>query len=320
MPVDIIGTVRKRDWFQTGVYSVDKAFENPAKGRIGVPMSIMELFGPNGVGKTTLSWFLVSEAAKTMHKNIVMLNIEVFDPEMLQTSFEFYQYDGKIYIADGETDEGMFDDAIKMLRKDDYGAYILDSIGAVSPVAELEGEAGAANMGRRARIVNPHFRLLGHLDRGKPFFAIAINHVHPNLGTVGTTTPGGNTPKYLSANRVRVKRDHTYPDGSFTIEGTVIKNRFGVEKRVFWVFVLGGYGVHKGMSALIDCQKIGLLKKPKGGKTWGWADTGEKVPTDGALVKAAKAGETEVFEQFHQALQRSGVVVESSDEEISDDE
>lgn len=319
MPVDIIGDVRKREWVQTGIYSLDKAFENPTKGRIGVPMSIMELYGPNGVGKSTLAWFLASEAAKAIGGNIVMLNIEVFDPEMLQTSFEFYQFNGKIYIADGETDEAMFDDAIKNLRKDDYCTYILDSIGAVSPVAELEGEAGAANMGRRARIVNPHFRLLGHLDRSKRFFALAINHVHSNLGYPGQSTPGGQTPKYLSANRVKVRRDTTYPDGSFTIEGTVVKNRFGVEKRIFWVFVLGGYGVHKGMSAVIDCQKLGLVKKPKGARSWAWVDTGEKVPTDATLVKAARAGETEVFLPFYAALQKSGVVAESPQGEADEE-
>lgn len=322
MPVDILGTFRKRDWFQTGIYSLDRAFENPTKGKIGIPMSIMELFGPTGVGKTTLGWFLASEGAKALGGNIVMLNIEVFDPEMLETAFNFYGYDGKIYIADAETDEGMFDDSIKHLRLPEFRTYMLDSIGAVSPVAELEGESGAANMGRRARIVNPHFRILGHLDRSKPLFVVAINHVQAILGGVGTTTPGGQTPKFLAANRVRVKRKDNYTDGSWVIEGVVVKNRFGLEKRVFWIFVLGGYGVHKGMNSVIDCTQLGLLKKEggKGAKPYKWVDTGEKIPSYTKLIEAARAGDNDIFIPFQEALQKSGMVKEVADEEADPDE
>lgn len=319
MPVDMCGEFRLRRRVLTGIYSLDHAFENPQMGEIGIPMSVMELYGSTGCGKTTLSWFLAAEAAKTCGKFITMMNIEVFDYRYAAQVLDFYGFDGKVYIAGGDTDEKMFDDAEDHLRDKGYASYVMDSVGAISPIAEMEGDSGAANMGRRARLVNAHVRKVAHVDRNKDTLAIFINHVHPNLGTVGSTTPGGKTLQYLSATRIRVKksRENPYKDGSFTIEGTVIKNRFGVEKRLFWVFVLAGIGVHKGLSSVYDCIQLGLLKKDKGARAYKWAATDEKIPAYSALIDAARCGETEVFLPFSAALNEAGV---TAIDEKADDE
>jgi hypothetical protein len=92
-----------------------------------------------------------------------------------------------------------------------------------------------------------------------------INHVHPQMGGMGTTTPGGETLKYLYAGRIKIKRKEEFPDGSYIIEGTIMKNAFGYKGKVFYLFIRAGYGIHHGLTALYDCIVLGLAKRSKQG-------------------------------------------------------
>lgn len=317
---DIIltGNTKPIERFLTGIQTVDLAFGN-AQGKRGVPMQQFELYGPTGCGKTTTAWFLSACATQQYNGNITMTSIEPFDPEQLVTSLKFYGYRGKVYVADGHTDEKTMDDAITSIRKDQrVNAYIFDSIGAVSPIAELEGNAGEANMGRRAKLVAVHARQLNNMIRNgeRQLFALFINHVHQNLGTPGSSTTGGVTVPYLAANRVRLKRKEDLPFSSYSIEGFVVKNRFGWEDTKFWLVVLGGVGVHVGLSNVQGCLSVGLLEKPKSIRSVNRFKGSEEVlPSMRTLIEQALAGEGE-WDVYSKALQ--GVSVSDGEGEETD--
>ena len=120
-----------------------------------------------------------------------------------------------------------------------------------------------------------------------------INHVHANIGSFGTVTPGGVSKNYLSAVIMRVKRKEEFPDQSYVIEGTVRKNRFGYRNRKFYLFVLAEKGIHLGLTAMYDCFLLGLAERGKtikiGDKKFGYLK---------GLVEKAHAGENEIFEPF----------------------
>jgi hypothetical protein len=143
-----------------------------------------------------------------------------------------------------------------------------------------------------------------------------INHVHPNLGGFGTNTPGGETMKYLSAIRIRVKRKEGFKDESYVIEGKVYKNRFGYRDRVFYIVMLSGKGIHLGLSAMYDCF---LLKLAERGKTV--KINGESMGFLKSFFDNAHAGNDTVFEPFLELLEkRGGDITTGTDDEGEESE
>jgi RecA/RadA recombinase len=309
MPVTIVGNHQQTKRIITGLRSFDYAFEN-LKGDIGFPLGTMtELFGPTGCGKSTLTFGLSGILAKQMKTQIALVDFEGFDPDFMVTILENSGFDGKVFYIQDKSDEKTLDGLIDQI-KDECGIGIVDSIGAISPIQEAEGELGEANMGRRAKLVAQLTRkTLNELRKDRYNALFMINHVHPVLGGMGTTTPGGETLKYLTGIRLRVKRKEEFPDQSYVMEGIVVKNRFGYRNRQFYIFMLSGTGIHVGLTAMYDCFILGLAERGKvvkmDGKSHGYLKD---------LVKAAHEGNNEVFQPFIDKVSGASAVVEVEEE------
>lgn len=293
MPVKVVGGSPQTKRILTGLKSFDAAFEN-VRGDIGFPIGTMtEIFGPTGCGKSTLTFGLSGIIAKQLDTNIALADFEGFDPEFMVTILENSDFNGTIYHLQDESDEKVLDKLVTKLG-DDCSIGIIDSIGAISPIAEREGDLGEANMGRRAKLMAQFSRKAINeirTDRNRSIFM--INHVHQNIGGMGTTTPGGETTKYLSAVRMRVKRKEEVYDQSYVIEGTVTKNRFGYRDRKFYIFMLAGTGIHIGLTALYDCFVLGLAERAKVVKI-----NGQSYGRLNNFLVAAHEGKNEVFQPF----------------------
>jgi hypothetical protein len=132
-----------------------------------------------------------------------------------------------------------------------------------------------------------------------------INHEYPRIGGLGSDTPGGQVKKYLASMRVKVKRVYyknkyaEYPDGSYVIEGKVIKNRWGYKDRTFWLFVLAGKGISKGMTAIYDASRLDLLSLDRNQVKVG----DEKFGHIKKFIQQAQEGNEEPFEPFYKLLE-----------------
>ena len=263
MSIKIIGKPSKVNRLTTGFYSLDRAFSNRA-GDIGLPYGIAtEVFGPTGCGKSTLVYGLSGLVANHLGKNIVLADLEGFDPDFLTVVLETTKFSGDVMYISIPNDEETLDELISLLGEEDNAVGILDSVGAISPISELDGSLGEANMGRRAKLMAQFTRKGIHLIRGSSNTIYIVNHIHPNIGFKGITTPGGETLKYLASIRIRVKRKEEFPDGSYTLEGKVIKNRWGYRDGVFYVFMLAGTGLHLGLSAMYDGMIQGIVSRKR---------------------------------------------------------
>ncbi len=165
-------------------------------------------------------------------------------------------------------------------------------------------------MGRRAKLVAQFARSLGANLRVKdrPSIAIIINHVHSVIGGRGHTTAGGESLKFLSASRVMIwsqekflqeEDSGDFPIG-FLVSGKLEKLRFGGPGREFQYYIVPGYGVHAGASAMFDCFNLGLAKRDTtikiDGKSLGY------LKKD--FLNYAYDGKHRKFEPFHELLQK----------------
>lgn len=315
MSVKVVGGSPQTKRIITGLKSFDLAFEN-VRGDIGFPIGTMtEIFGPTGCGKSTLTFGLSGIIARQLDTNIALADFEGFDPEFMVTILENSGYNGTIYHLQDKSDEKVLDKLVTNLAED-CSIGIIDSIGAISPIAEREGDLGEANMGRRAKLMAQFSRKAINeirTDRNRSIFM--INHVHQNIGGMGTTTPGGETTKYLSAVRLRVKRKEEFPDQSYVIEGTIVKNRFGYRDRKFYIFMLAGTGIHLGLSAMYDCFIMELAERGKvvkmDGQSYGYLKD---------LVKAGHEKRNEVFLPFIEKSNKKGMKLVAEEPEVIEEE
>lgn len=274
MKFKITGKVHPIHRVETGLYSFDHAFSN-ASGKIGFPMrGIVEIAGNTGCGKTTFMLSLAGILGKIEKKDIAFADIERYDPDMMESVLDSVHFENSIALIEETSDEDALDQLIKKLNSG-YAIGMFDSIGAISPIAEIQGELGEANMGRRAFLLAQFSRKLLHSYEIEEDFSTVVfmtNHLYPKIGGRGSDSPGGEVLKFIAPIKIRVKRayyqnkEELFPDGSYVLEGKVEKNRFGYENQLFHVVVLGGAGIHYGLTAMYDCIDLKLAKRAKGNK------------------------------------------------------
>jgi RecA/RadA recombinase len=314
MSVNIIGTYPTIPRKRTGLFSFDRAVGH--KGEFGLPLrTVVELYGYPNVGKSSLSYFLSGRIAET--GRIEICDLEMLDRDYLQAAIGHSGFSGDVRIMDitdkdGKpiTHEKMMMAMVGGLYDEGSGSAILDSVGAIQPIAESEGDFGEAFMGKRAKLVAQVSRALSSTLRTKtrPSAAFVINHVHSIIGGRGHSTAGGETLKYIAAVRImltpvatwRLKDDDpTSPLLGFQVKGQIEKLRYGGRGEAFSFFIVPGYGVHQGVSAMFDCF------------TYKLAEQGSTVKLDGKslgyirkdLLTYAAKGKERKFDPFVEKLQ-----------------
>ena len=301
--VKLTGSVPKLKRVKTGLYSFDHSFIN-RKGETGLPIHGIELYGPSHCGKSTVCQSISGIVAKELNGNIAFVDFEGCDAELLESIMDTQEYDGDVHFVLEETDEDTLGALVALLRDENYVLGILDSIGAVSPISEQQGNIGEANMGRRALAMAQFSRkMLKVLRDNENKCIFSINHAYPRIGGLGKETPGGRVKDYLFSNRIEMKRRYVksgwqeYPDGSYVIEGKVVKNRWGLRLLPFLLFVLSGKGVHKGMTTMFDCIELGLATSKNVVKI-GDKSYGRLKP----IIDSAQEGDEEFFQPFYDLL------------------
>ena len=306
--IEITGHYKPIERLITGLYTFDRAFRN-AEGDIGFPQGkLTEVYGPTHIGKSTAVYGIAALLAKNLETNIALVDLEDFDPAFLKSVMSTGGFTGSVHSILEDSDEKSLDSLIEIMIDDGYGVGILDSIGAISPVSEREGDLGEANMGRRAKLMAAFSRkalfLLRSSKTHKNIFM--INHQHSPIGGLARTpyAPGGNTKEYLSSMRIQTRRpylrgkDTEFPDGSYIIEGRVVKNRWGIKGDKFYLFVLSGKGLHVGLTAFWDC--LMLDKLGRGGAYYKIGD--ETIGLLKDIIEKGHEGDDEFFQPFFDLL------------------
>ena len=203
-----------------------------ALGGKGIPRGrIVEVFGPESSGKTTLCLHVVAEAQKMGGVAAFVDAEHALDPtwaKRLGVSLR------DLLVSQPDTGEQALEIVELLVRSNAVDVIIVDSVAALIPKAEIEGEMGDASMGMQARLMSQAMRkLTGAVSKSKTL-VIFINQIREKIGVMfgnPETTTGGRALKFYSSVRIDIRRVNTIKEGEVAIgnhvRAKVVKNKIG---------------------------------------------------------------------------------------------
>ena len=204
----------------TGSISLDAAV-----GIGGVPRGrIVEIYGPESSGKTTLTLHIIAQAQKNNGVAAFIDAEHAFDPsyaKKLGVDFE------SLYFSQPDNGEQALEIADILVRSGTLDVIVIDSVAALVPKAELEGDMGDSHMGLQARLMSQALRkLTGTVSKSKTC-VIFINQLRHKIGVMfgsPETTTGGNALKFYSSLRLEIRRKAQIKDGERVVGNrTIVK-------------------------------------------------------------------------------------------------
>ncbi len=209
----------------TGALSLDLAL-----GGQGIPSGrICELFGPEGSGKTTLALHVIASAQKEGGVAAFIDAEHAMDPTWARRLGVDLQ---GLLVSQPDTGEQALEICEMLVRSNAVDIIVIDSVAALIPRAEIEGEMGDTHVGLQARLMSQAMRkLVGAISKSKTS-VIFINQIRMKIGVMfgnPETTPGGNALKFYSSVRIDVRRVGTIKEGDNPVgnrvRARVVKNK-----------------------------------------------------------------------------------------------
>ncbi len=258
------------DVVSTGCLSLDAAL-----GVGGIPRGrIVEIFGPESSGKTTLALHLIAETQK-LGGSAALVDLEYAFPVEYASTLGV-DID-ELWVSQPDSGEQALDIVEQLVRSNGMDIVVVDSVAALVPRAELEGEMGDAHVGLQARLMSQALRkLTGAISKTKTI-VVFINQIRMKIGVMfgnPETTSGGNALKFYASVRLDIRRIATIKEGDSPVGNRVrvkvVKNKVAPPFRKVEFDIVYG----EGISALGDMVDLGVAHKivDKAGTWYSYGD------------------------------------------------
>lgn len=253
----------------TGSISLDIAL-----GVGGMPRGrIIEIFGPEASGKTTLAQHIVSEVQKLGGVAAFVDAEHALDPDYAKKIGVDVD---NLLISQPDTGEQALEIVETLVRSNAVDVIVIDSVAALVPKAEIEGEMGASHMGLQARLMSQALRkLTGTVSKTKTI-VIFINQIRHKIGVFfgnPETTPGGNALKFYCSVRVEVRRAAQIKQGDKIIgnrvKAKIVKNKVAAPFRTTEFDIMYNEGISLAGDTLDTGVNYKIINKSGNSYTYG---------------------------------------------------
>jgi recombination protein RecA len=267
------------DVIPTGSLGLDMAL-----GIGGVPRGrIMEIFGPESSGKTTLALHIVAEAQK---KGGICAYIDAehaMDPVYAKNLGVKID---NLLISQPDTGEQGLEITESLVRSGKIDVIVIDSVAALTPRDEIEGDMGAHHVGKQARLMSQALRKLTAIVARSKTLVIFINQIRMQIGVMfgnPETTPGGKALKFYTSIRLDIRRIAQIKKGDNVVGGRtrvkVVKNKIAAPFKKTEFDIIYGEGISREGEMMALGEKLGIIEKS--GSSYSYKNKDEEKITMG---------------------------------------
>lgn len=291
---------REIDVIPSGSLSLDIAL-----GIGGYPKGrIIEIYGPESSGKTTFALHAIAEAQK-MGGRVAFIDAEhSLDP---QYAAKLGVNTNELLLSQPDNGEQALEICEALVRSGAISVVVIDSVAALVPQAEIEGEMGDSHVGLQARLMSQALRKLSGIINKTNTIAIFINQLREKVGVMfgnPEVTPGGRALKFYSSVRLEIRRSEQIKDGVNIIGNKtnvkVVKNKMAPPFKTCSVDIMYGTGVSREGEIVDLATEAAILEKSG---AW-YAYNGEKMGQGKENVKALLRNDTKLKEELEKKVRQ----------------
>ncbi|GIK51388.1 MAG: Protein RecA [Planctomycetes bacterium] len=286
----------------TGALSIDLAL-----GGRGIPRGrIVEIYGPESSGKTTLALQVVANAMRAGGMAAFIDAEHALDPayaKQLGVDVE------NLYVSQPDSGEQALDICETLVRSNAFDVIVVDSVAALVPKSELEGDMGDAQMGAQARLMSQAMRKLTAAVSRANTALIFINQIRMKIGVMfgnPETTTGGNALKFAATQRIEVRRAAPIKVGDEVIGNEVsvkvVKNKLAPPFKKVTVEMIFGEGISREGDLLELGATCGVIKRSGAWWTFGNHKLGQGKENAKVFLRENRDVERQIDHAVREAL------------------
>ncbi len=278
-----------------------------ALGIGGLPRGrIIEIFGPESSGKTTLSLHVVAEAQKKGGICAFIDAEHAMDPEYAK---RLGVNTGELLISQPDTGEQSLEIVESLVRSGKIDVIVVDSVAALTPKDEIEGDMGAQHVGKQARLMSQALRKLTAIVAKSRTIVIFINQIRMQIGVMfgnPETTPGGKALKFYSSVRIDIRRIAQIKKGDEVMGGRtrvkVVKNKVAAPFRTTEFDLMFNEGISREGEIIALGEKLGVIEKSGTSYGFGEHKLGRGYDATRTYLRENKKVANEVLKEIRKRL------------------
>lgn len=302
MPLDKEG-LDGIDWISSGSIGLDDALGG------GYPRGrIIEIYGPESSGKTTLALHAIANAQAEGGVAAFIDAEHAFDRYYAQQLGIDISAE-RLLFSQPDNGEQALEIVEILVRTGKIDIIVIDSVAALTPRAEIEGDMGDSKMGLQARLMSQALRKITGAVSKSNTLVIFINQLRDKIGVMfgsPETTTGGNALKFYASQRIDIRRVGQNKDGDVVVSNQskvkIVKNKVAPPFKVAYFNIVFGTGIDKMAEVVAMASDLGIIKKSGSWYAYGETKLGQGADNVCAILNDNPELVDEITVQIHMAL------------------